>query len=364
MQYIKPGLKLCVKVACSVGFFVVLFSFVNANELYAVFSQVHPGYFLFSFALTPVMLTASCMKWKLILDKGGVKVPLLSLLRIYLIGYFFSNILPSTVGGDVVRSFYAGKKVNNQAYAAVSVFLERFTGILLLCVLVVVMPLLRSELYKNPFVYVPAVGAFSVLIICTFLYVNSGATTLLQRFLNWCLSLLKSVLYFLIPGKRKILDEKLSKIDGAFKTKAGKVKAGMQTAVSEFGKNRKFFLQVILLTVVFYFLTMLNVYISFKAFSVDVDFTAVCVLVPTALFVAHVPVTLLGNLGYFESIFVGYFLLIGVPGAESLAMGLLLRLKMLSLGVIGMGVYLSYRGSKTGEAQELDTLISTSSKEA
>jgi hypothetical protein len=59
--------------------------------------------------------------------------------------------------------------------------------------------------------------------------------------------------------------------------------------------------------------------------------------------VAQVPVTLLGNLGYFESVFVFYFLLIGVDGAETLAMSLFLRIKMLSLGGMGFIVYLLYR---------------------
>jgi hypothetical protein len=61
------------------------------------------------------------------------------------------------------------------------------------------------------------------------------------------------------------------------------------------------------------------------------------------MFVAHIPVTLLGNLGYFESVFVFYFLMVGVGGAESLAMSLLLRIKMLVMGVIGFFTYLVYK---------------------
>ena len=73
------------------------------------------------------------------------------------------------------------------------------------------------------------------------------------------------------------------------------------------------------------------------------SFVSVCAIVPAVMLVAHVPVTLLGNLGYFESVFVFYFLLVGVDGAESLAMGLMLRLKMLTMGVVGYIAYLLYK---------------------
>lgn len=62
--------------------------------------------------------------------------------------------------------------------------------------------------------------------------------------------------------------------------------------------------------------------------------------------------TLLGNLGFFESVFVVYFLLIGVSGAETLAMGLLLRMKLLIIGGIGYLVYLSYSHAEHGDIEE------------
>jgi len=73
------------------------------------------------------------------------------------------------------------------------------------------------------------------------------------------------------------------------------------------------------------------------------------------MLVAHLPVTLLGNLGYFESVFVFYGLLIGVGGAESLAMGLLLRVKTLTMGVIGFGVYLLYKQRNVLDLEQVET---------
>lgn len=122
-----------------------------------------------------------------------------------------------------------------------------------------------------------------------------------------------------------------------------KLKSELQIAVDAVKTNKLFVHRLIYLTLLFYILTWVNVYSAFKAFHVEVDFLAICALVPAILLVATVPVTLLGNLGYYESVYVLYFLLVGVDGAETLAMSLFLRLKMLSLGGMGFLVYLVYR---------------------
>ena len=122
-----------------------------------------------------------------------------------------------------------------------------------------------------------------------------------------------------------------------------KLRQELSLAVTAIKQDKHFLWRLVYLTVLFYVLTWVNVYTAFRAFNVDVDFIAVCAIVPAIMLVAHVPVTLLGNLGYFESVFVFYFLLVGVGGAESLAMGLLLRLKMLTMGVAGYCIYLTYK---------------------
>ena len=74
----------------------------------------------------------------------------------------------TAVGGDVVRSYYSGRLLNNQALAAVSIFVERFTGILMLFFLVAFAPLLAPELYRSPYILVPAAAGL-VLIAITWL---------------------------------------------------------------------------------------------------------------------------------------------------------------------------------------------------
>ena len=334
--------SLYIKGVISCAFFWILFSFVQTNQLAVTLSHINWFYLLFSLLLSPVMLLVSCLKWKMILDTGRFRVPFLQLIRIYLIGYFFSNLLPSTVGGDVIRSYYSGKIIESQSFAAISIFIERFSGVLLLLVLVLLAPLMQVGLYRSVYIYLPALGACCIFFAVLWVWRVRKPLEIPNRIARLTFTLLYRL--FALPGLKKMsrLIPLLEKSYTTVSDRLEKLHIELGTAVSTIKNNTFLLVKIIAITVLFYVLTWLNVYAAFLAFDVRPDFAGICALVPTILFVAQIPVTVLGNLGFFESVFVVYFLLIGISGAETLAMGLLLRIKLLITGGAGYLVYLSY----------------------
>lgn len=349
--------KIIIKLAFSVLFFVILFSFVKGNELVEVLKGIHWGYFILSVAVAPAVLVVSCLKWRLILVHGDKKAPFGRLLRIYSIGYFFSNILPSTVGGDVVRSFYGGNEIDDQVYAAISVFIERFSGILFLLLLVVLMPLLQPGLYREPPILIAAVGGVVGLSLVALLVMVPSITVQLVMLGNWLTELAIRTLERLKITRITGLAERFENLVKFVAVKAEKVSYRLDKAWRTMSTDKVFLVKLFLFTLVFYLLAIFNVFLSFKAFGVEVDLLLVCILVPAAMFFAHLPVTILGNLGYFESIFVVFFLIAGVPPAESLVMGLLLRLKMFMLGIVGMIFYFTFAGGSRKKPDGLSNVI-------
>lgn len=343
-----------VKAGISAAFFWVLFSYVRGNELAAMLDRIDWFYFTLSFLLVPLMLSVSCLKWKMLLDVREPKIPFLTLIRIYLIGYFFSNLLPSNVGGDVVRSYYTGRLINSQTYSAVCVFVERFSGVLLLVLLVIFAPLFRPHLYHSPYVFVPALAAVALLFVIGWVWTVREPLRLPESMMNMFFAGLRKVAE---RAGGRVLPRAVLSCEGfshALFRKLTRFHQELVGAVTVIRNDRVLLAKIIVITVFFYFLTWVNVYISFLAFGVHPDFLAVCALVPVIMFAAHLPVTLLGNLGYFESVFVFYFVLIGIPPAETLAMGLLLRLKMMCLGVVGYLVYLLYKYHRAQELAQLE----------
>lgn len=331
---------LLVKSGVTLGFFFVLSSFISGSDLLEIFQGIDWFYFLCSVLLGFVMLMVSCAKWKIMFREPGKSIGYWELLRIYFIGYFFSNLLPSTVGGDVVRSYYAGNLIKNQAYAAVSIIVERFTGLLFLLFLVIAAPLFHPSSYLELWVFLPACCALLLLLLLFLLWKTSEPVALVERMFS-CLvrGAAKAAAVTGLSIFRSIHRIILRSADFTL-LKVQRFTGEMTSAVNMLLGNRRFFIELTLLTVLFYCLTWLNVYIAFRAFAIKPDFLGICALVPTIMFIGQVPVTLLGNLGFFEAVFVFYFAQIQIPAAETLAMGLLLRFKILLLGLIGCIIYL------------------------
>ena len=77
-------------------------------------------------------VTVSALKWKILLNFHGIKYKLFLLFRYYLIGSFFNNFLPSTIGGDGYRLYKTLSNPVSKAGAVAALVVERLTGLLAL----------------------------------------------------------------------------------------------------------------------------------------------------------------------------------------------------------------------------------------
>ena len=338
-----------VRACISIAFLIFLFKIAQKSEFTDRLRQIDPFYFTLSLLMVCVMIPLSCLKWQVLLRQQGKKIGFFFLLRIYLVGYFFSNLLPSNVGGDVVRSYYIGRHIGDQSLAAVSVFIERVSGIIFLLILTIVVPLLKPALYASPYIFIPALASSAILLIIAWMWKTQSILELLNK-------IAKSV----FGAMRKINNiaflKAINKLELAYVNifdHLGEFRNKLLIAVKYLRSNPKQLVNVIILTALFYIMTWVNVYVSFLAFGVKHNFMELSALVPTALFVGMIPVPSLANLGFTEGIYVAYFGLAGINTAASLAMGLLLRLKLLIVGISGFFFYLTYRHDARYDIPEL-----------
>ncbi|MCX6784076.1 MAG: flippase-like domain-containing protein [candidate division WWE3 bacterium] len=74
----------------------------------------------------------SSLRWQVLLAARGPKVPFLILLKLYFIGVFFNNFMPSSVGGDIVKAYKLSKYTDQAFDSSISVVMERATGLFVL----------------------------------------------------------------------------------------------------------------------------------------------------------------------------------------------------------------------------------------
>lgn len=89
-------------------------------------------------ALTLAGLVLSALRWQRVLEALGLHARLSRLVRHYLAGQFVSNVLPTTIGGDVLRVTRLSRETGESPATFASVVLERLTGWLVLPVISVV----------------------------------------------------------------------------------------------------------------------------------------------------------------------------------------------------------------------------------
>jgi uncharacterized protein (TIRG00374 family) len=77
----------------------------------------------------------SAVRWRLLAQPLGFQNPLREFIRFYFVGMFFNLLLPTSVGGDVVRAWYLDGGSGRRMPAFLSVFVDRLSGLLMLLAL-------------------------------------------------------------------------------------------------------------------------------------------------------------------------------------------------------------------------------------
>lgn len=85
-----------------------------------------------------VTVLLNTVRWLVVARILALRLPWLRAFEWVLIGHFFNQILPSSVGGDVIRGFRAGRGTGDLPASIISIALDRFLGLFALLVLIAI----------------------------------------------------------------------------------------------------------------------------------------------------------------------------------------------------------------------------------
>jgi hypothetical protein len=314
----RGRLLLAAKSAFGLGLIGALASSVDWRGVGAVLARVSPAPLAALVAVALLMVIVSCWKWRMLLESQGLRLPGRSLLATYFIGYFFTNFLPTGIGGDAVRALRVGQATGRRGASLLAVFFERFTGLVALLTWVVALPLINPAVLRSvpvaTIIVAAAVGLALALVAATR---GRELYTLGSRFLP-----------------NGFVAEKAALIARHF---------------HEFHLGRTVLLRVVSVTVLFYALTFVNVLLGFRAFGIAVSPLDVATYTPVVMFISMIPLSI-SSLGIAEGAYVYCFLLAGVSREASLSVALIMRLKLVVLGLAGGAIYLFAKGAQPGSA--------------
>jgi len=127
-------------------------------------------------------------RWQRVLAVFDAPVHLMTLCKHYLAGQFVGNVLPSTVGGDVLRISRVSKDTASSEIAFASVVIERLTGFFALPLLTFVGFLARPDLLESGRAWIALAIAGATLLFLALILVLAASDRFAGRFKdheNW-----------------------------------------------------------------------------------------------------------------------------------------------------------------------------------
>ncbi|MCK4828596.1 flippase-like domain-containing protein, partial [bacterium] len=128
----KKNILIVVKLAISAGLLFYLFSIVDVPAMGKALSNATIPYIVLTLLIMVLSVVLSCYKWQALLKIDQIKSSLAELIHYYLIGIYFNNFLPTSIGGDAVRVYMLSKRKGYTAAALTSVYVERVSGLVAL----------------------------------------------------------------------------------------------------------------------------------------------------------------------------------------------------------------------------------------
>jgi glycosyltransferase 2 family protein len=278
-------------------------------------------YLLVAILLMGLVLFIGILRWQIILKVHGLAMPFSRTSEISLIAHFFNSFLLGSVGGDLLKAYYAARETHHKKIeAVVTVAVDRVMGLFSMVVLASVLLLPNRELI-----------AASEPRLKVVVWIILGMTVGCAIFI---LLLFWGGLSRGIPQARVWL-RKLPK---------GELMERSIEAFREFGRDRTFLLRVLPISMLGNAFCILLVLMLIWGFHLDAPVLAVSAIVMIVTCISSLPITPSG-LGVRENLYVWFFTTPGmdIPSAQALLISLVGYATSLVWSLIGGFVYLTVR---------------------
>ena len=299
-----PKLKLALRIAVSVALLALLAS--KASGVDDAIPDQHRALTISLLAATVatalVGVVLSAIRWQRVLLLFDVRVRLRTLFSHYLVGLLAGNVLPSTIGGDVVRIARASSTVGSPEVSFGSVVLERLTGFIGLPLLVFAGFALRPSLIDHQHSWLALFVALLAVTLLALILFLAGHPRLAGRYAQ---------------------KESWARFIGAVHLGVGRVR-----------REPRHIAPILGATLIFQASQVMMFGLIFRALDLPVPITAVIAFAPAVLMLQVLSISFSG-LGVREGALVLFLHSFGVSNAQAGAAGLLWWGCMIAVSMLG-----------------------------
>ena len=154
----KQTVIFLIKLLVSISLLGLLLWMADLGKLLSLAGSISPTFFVWSLVLYLICQYLSSHRWQVLLVPLDVRVSVNRLFSLYLIGMFFNNFLPSSMGGDVVKGYGLYTHLKKGKETTASIVLERYVGLAALVAILLVSVLLSYPTLKDEMIVLLTVG--------------------------------------------------------------------------------------------------------------------------------------------------------------------------------------------------------------
>jgi len=143
--------RLALRIGAGLGLLALMLHYADPRLLLARLAGVDSGWFAFALACAIAANIVSARRWSSIAQALSLQAPLRLLLPMYARGITLNVLLPgASLSGDLLRSVELSRLGNGFARSALSVFMDRVSGLWILCALSLAATLAAGALGRLP----------------------------------------------------------------------------------------------------------------------------------------------------------------------------------------------------------------------
>ncbi|MCL4385184.1 MAG: flippase-like domain-containing protein [Actinobacteria bacterium] len=308
----KKIINTALRIIISTGLitYLVISQFKDFKTISGTLKDLNILFLLLSFSTHIYGIWITAYRWQTLLKTQNVNLSILSLTSSTLIGQFFNNFLPTSIGGDVYRAYDVVKKSDFPMSSSISVIVvERLSGIIASAVFAAAALFLGFTAIGGKSIIIPIVIFLAVSIIIFFLILNPNIFGLNK-----------------VAKKIKFLEKILSRLRNVYNT------------FLTFKKYKWTLVKVIFYSLTLQFAVIINYWLASKALGIPLDLTAFIFIVPVVSIIAMLPISL-GGIGVREGSLVFLMVSLGAQNAKAAMCSLLLFAMLLIIGIAGGLIY-------------------------
>jgi glycosyltransferase 2 family protein len=292
-RFVAKAWQFWLKLVVSFSLLSFLLARTDLNALWALFRSLHISIFVGAIFLYLLAQLLSTIRWRCLLRAEKIYLPFWRLILLYLEGMFFNLMLPTAIGGDLVRGFQVSRLTEQREASLASILVERLSGFAALAIIACIAIIPAYTHVNDPLV----------------IWLTAGSVAGMVALIASLLSDRLQVLFF-----RLLHSVGLGRFHDAVHR--------LYEAVQRYWTHRSALLLALGLSLVLQFLVITIFYLISRALNLSVPFRYFFLFVPLISVISMLPISIAG-LGLREGSAVYLFTKVGLDAAGALSLSLL-----------------------------------------